>query len=81
MEVTIYPNPFKDRLCIDINQAFNEVEIALFSSQMQKVYSYKLKKTGKNNPFCIEVNGLSQGLFLIQLIADNLTLNYKIIKN
>jgi len=81
MEVTIYPNPFKDRICIDINQAFNEVEIALFSSQMQKVYSYKLKNTEKNNPFCIEVNGLSQGLFLIQLIADNLTLNYKIIKN
>jgi photosystem II stability/assembly factor-like uncharacterized protein len=79
-KIIIYPNPFKDNLFINTIDAYNEGEISLYTSQMKLIKSIAICPTEKTNSFCISVNSLSPGLFILKILLDNQAYTYKLLK-
>jgi hypothetical protein len=63
--ITVYPNPAKDLINIK-NAANTKLTVSMFNVLGQKVYSGSMKQTTS-----ISVDGLSRGVYYLQLINEN----------
>jgi hypothetical protein len=72
----IFPNPVTDKIFINNTSGINISKMKIFNSSGRLLYEYNIKE-GKN--IC-EVSKLSVGYYFIQLITQNNTLCYKILK-
>ena len=75
--VTVFPNPAKDKLNINISGYPGAAEISIFSGTSQKVITHR---TGQNNSV-LDISKLTRGVYLVKIItANGEVLNQKIIK-
>ncbi len=71
--ITIYPNPTDGNFKIEIGPFDNKIQLDLFNSQGQKVYSSQLTKNNTE----INVKGiLKSGIYFIKII-DNSSIRYR----
>jgi hypothetical protein len=79
--VTISPNPFKENLNIELNEAFNgEIRIAIFNINGEEVLN---THSTKNNPTIIEsinTSNLIAGYYFIKIIDEKNSVVKKLIK-
>ncbi len=75
--VEIFPNPFKQFILINDVKQFNEVQLLHLNGQV--LYQAMLPKDEANTK--IELPDLNAGMYLLQLISEDQTYFYKIIKN
>jgi len=74
--VTVYPNPAQDELTI-ITKDFKNVEVKLFAMDGKLVYS---AANIISDVYKMPLNDISQGMYYLQIKADNKFYNSKIIK-
>ena len=79
-KVLIYPNPVASS---DVNiylgsNEFTEVELALFNVNGSKVYNKM--HSPENGNVSLNISGMAQGIYILNIKTDNSLLNYKIIK-
>lgn len=78
--VTIYPNPTTGLLNIDINNSnSNTLLIRIFNSVGNEIYSASENKSGKNYNKQIDLEGLANGIYTIQLSAGTDVVTQKLI--
>ena len=73
--VKIHPNPAHNNLHIDLNTS-TETHVQIYSLLGQRV----LQRTIQNSEI-IELNQLSNGVYILRLTQDNNTISKKLIKN
>jgi len=77
-EISIYPNPVKDILTINISADLNsEGKAEIFSLTGNKVFSYDGLKSGENT---VNISELASGVYLIKVYTESTTYDMKIIK-
>lgn len=75
-DITIYPNPVKDMLSIDV--AFNETfGLSIINQFGQKILTKSL--SGKKNQ--INTNSLPSGIYFISISSNNRFYNFKFLKS
>jgi ligand-binding sensor domain-containing protein len=74
--IKYYPNPVADKLYISYSTIQSEVFIKIFSSNGELKYSMQTK----GNPIEIGLTNIPKGIYLIQIINDNIIEQFKIIK-
>jgi len=78
LTVTVYPNPAKDRINIDVIDLSDEIfTISLFNITGQKVYSEQVSMQGKLT-YSINTTGFAQGLYLLHIKGDSKTVRTKV---
>jgi PKD repeat protein len=76
----VYPNPFSDNITIkpinniNENTTINLINVLGQSIQQMNYYS------GNKNAVCISTEGLSKGIYFIQILTSKGNLTYKVIK-
>ncbi|MBT3799936.1 MAG: T9SS type A sorting domain-containing protein, partial [Bacteroidetes bacterium] len=73
--VTIYPNPVSDKLFIDVGKITNCQSISIFNTVGMKVLSDNNAKL----PCTIDVIGLKQGIYFLQLDLNEFQLSRRIL--
>ena len=77
--ISIYPNPVKDILTITTNDSQIKLnEISLYSPLGQQVYTRS--HNGNENKTTLQLNGLSEGVYLLQIKTDTGLYHSKVIK-
>lgn len=80
-ENSIYPNPFKTTLNIELNAAKKqEVKIQLYSVHGQLVFSQKMIIESGNNVISISPN-IAEGVYIVETAVDGKLVKTKVIKN
>lgn len=74
--VTVYPNPFRDKLLIE-NQNGSALQLTIFNTLGKELYSVKLTEA-KNE---IDLGQLAAGAYLVKISSGDLQLMQKVIKN
>ena len=76
--VSVYPNPFKDRLTIDFDDLWTEA----FQVDVYDLFGRIVKSdfTHQSNPFQLILTDLPSGLYLLNLHNKNESINIKVIK-
>ena len=72
-QIIIYPNPARNQISISSNDEFTINEIIIYN-QFGQILLH-INKTTKN----IDVSTLSQGIYVIELVMDDLRLRKKLI--
>jgi len=75
MPINIYPNPTNDKVNIKLNENIN-----LLYAEITDIQGKKISKTEKNNTL-IDMSGLSEGLYILNVYTDKKTFSFKIIKH
>ncbi len=73
--VTISPNPAHNQLKVSFNHSFQKINWTIFDIAGNKIVSSFLRNDG-----IIDLDGLSSGVYILQLIEKNGVANRKIIK-
>ena len=76
-ELSIFPNPSSDYFNLNFNKPINNLEIEVLSMSGKSIK--KVRGNYGNKPR-IEVSDLSQGMYLLRVIADGITSIEKVIK-
>jgi len=63
--VTLYPNPFKDNIYFDLPESYNNATINIYDIKGKLIYTGHVK----NNT--VNLNTLSNGIYLVKLISKN----------
>ncbi|WP_242607242.1 LamG-like jellyroll fold domain-containing protein [Flavobacterium sp. MEB061] len=80
-ENSIYPNPFKTALNIELNAAKKqEVKVQLYSAHGQLVFSQKMVIESGNNVISISPN-IAEGVYIVEVGVDGKLVKTKAIKN
>lgn len=80
-ENSIYPNPFKTTLNIELNAAKKqEVKVQLYSVHGQLVFSQKMVIESGNNVISISPN-IAEGVYIVEVGVDGKLVKTKAIKN
>lgn len=74
--VRLFPNPVKDQLKLEVNQAFHDAQIEIYATNGALVYTGKLKAT--NN--IIDVSIFQKGLYSIRIFKDGITCQQTFLK-
>lgn len=76
-EITVYPNPFKDQLKLNLNQNFSELTISLID-----ITGKTLLNRNYENKTSIEFNNLDlpSGIYFIKITSKNLEKTVKVVK-
>jgi hypothetical protein len=77
--VSIYPNPAKDQLYIEVNDKYDRIQYSVFNISGNLVQSGKIK----NNTRSIDISKLVSGTYLFEFkdLKNNKIATYKIIKD
>ncbi len=75
--VSIYPNPVKDVLNVNIKDFSNEVSIRIVDINGREVYAQKINNINSSN--AINLSSLSSGIYVLKLKGENLDYSEKII--
>ncbi|MFH6951052.1 LamG-like jellyroll fold domain-containing protein [Flavobacterium sp. FlaQc-51] len=80
-ENSIYPNPFKTTLNIELNATKKqEVKVQLYSAHGQLVFSQKMVVESGNNVISISPN-IAEGVYIVEVGVDGKLVKTKAIKN
>lgn len=77
-ELTVYPNPAKNRIYIDINEVqLNDVKISLINIVGQRIRVNNIS----NDPYLLELNvqDYDKGMYIIELTSNEFSKSYKVI--
>ena len=75
--VTIFPNPFKQLIKIELNDLDN-VSIRLYSAEGKLIQNEMVKK---QQTYTLNTNKLAKGIYFVELEKNKLIKRYKLIKN
>lgn len=76
IQYNAYPNPTTDRLFIDLNEVYNDVDIEIFNSKLQLNKKYNF-----NNKSSVELElDMTPGLYFIKMTTESKTSTFKILK-
>lgn len=79
-EIYIYPNPAKDRVAVNFDcSASGESVISMMDVTGKKVYSETFGSVEGNNSYIINLNGLSMGVYLMEVKNGEFTQTKKIV--
>jgi hypothetical protein len=81
-EVEVYPNPLKEKAMIRFNSKHSgSVEVNILNVIGKSVAHYSISTTLGSNLVAIDVENLSKGTYIIQLVDDRLNrMNVKVVK-
>jgi len=75
--ISLYPNPVKDKLTIDLNKTYNVIEVEIDDIAGKRV----LFKSFKNHSrIYINMENFNEGIYFLQLKADIVKTAFKILK-
>lgn len=78
-EVKIYPNPNSGAFTLEVfNTNADEIQYELFDIQGKSLFAQKANTTASGIKTDIEVNGLSEGTYILRVGADNKFAHYKL---
>ncbi|PKP31954.1 MAG: hypothetical protein CVT99_07025 [Bacteroidetes bacterium HGW-Bacteroidetes-16] len=78
--VSVFPNPAKDKINISFNAKDQaDLQISLNDLSGKQVFVNKYSVTKGENQLSADVNGLSKGVYVLNLITEKGTLNYKVV--
>ncbi|HEY9115235.1 MAG TPA: endonuclease [Bacteroidales bacterium] len=81
-KVSVFPNPVKNQLMISFNSLVNSsVEISLADMTGKKLVVNELSANLGENSFSLDLSSVSNGLYILQVTANEQSVRYKIIKN
>ncbi|MCK4562276.1 MAG: S8 family serine peptidase [Flavobacteriaceae bacterium] len=72
----VYPNPFQDRIQFQFTDAFSKLQISIFDVLGKELVT---KQVTQQNPL-VEVNNLSQGIYILKVSQNEKTKSFKMIK-
>ncbi len=78
LDVSIYPNPGKDRVIIDLPKIFGKIHVELLDTLGKSVLT---KEKSNVNKIILNVHKLESGIYLIKTLADSKTTTSKLIIN
>ena len=77
--IELYPNPAKDRLFISLNnQAYSKVFVNVMDLEGRTVTQQAFYNTASSQKLEIGLNNLSEGVYMIKVIADETESVYKV---
>lgn len=74
----IYPNPFRDKININLKNNSNDMHVVLYTILGKSVFSGNYTN---NNKIEIPVSELAKGLYVLRVTSNNETITRKLIKN
>lgn len=77
--VTFYPNPVKDVMQISIKDFSGEVVVTITDTNGKTIYNTKIENNTTSNS--ITLDGLSSGIYILNLKGESLNYSSKFIKN
>lgn len=78
IEITVVPNPFKDRFELRFN-ATGDMQVRVINMLGQLVYNEPVTAAGKTS-YMVNMSGLSPGIYTIQLSGNNLVSGKRVVK-
>jgi hypothetical protein len=78
--VSVFPNPAKDKINVTFNakdQTDLQISLNDLSGKQVLVNKYTLAKG--ENQLSVDVNGLSKGVYVLNLVTEKGTINYKVV--
>ncbi|MFH1050735.1 MAG: LamG-like jellyroll fold domain-containing protein [bacterium] len=78
-ELKIYPNPVNDKIIITTNETLNNCEISLLNILGETVTVYTCEELNQKNPFIINTENFTSGLYFLKMQNGNKILTEKII--
>jgi hypothetical protein len=75
--ISVYPNPAKDVLNVDLSAAAGAKEVKLIGSNGQVVFS----TSTSNSVEAINVEGFNKGIYMLQVITEGNTATKKVVLN
>lgn len=79
--VTVFPNPFNDRISVAIPGLKSDVEIQLTDLTGRVVRNYNLQRSVVNRIEEIKLEDLKDGIYLVKISSDNGSVVKRVIKN
>ncbi|HPI20146.1 MAG TPA: T9SS type A sorting domain-containing protein [Candidatus Kapabacteria bacterium] len=77
--ITVYPNPAKNKINILANLDYNNAQISIFNILGETILSIKEVDLHKDNVFSIDLNNCPAGSYFIQIKQKDIIYNNKII--
>jgi len=72
----IYPNPFQDKLQVDITDISDKIEVSIYDAYGRKILKQQLSQQHTT----INTQLLSQGIYLVQIKQDGNSKSFKVLK-
>jgi len=80
-EITVYPNPTSQNITVEMElKEAGNVEFSLYDLLGQSVYSDAVKEELRSVSKQISLSGLSEGTYILKIVAGNAVYHQKIIK-
>ncbi|MFA5418428.1 MAG: endonuclease [Bacteroidales bacterium] len=78
--LTVFPNPAKDKISISFNAKDQaDLQISLNDLSGKQVFSNKYTVAKGLNQLSMDVNGQSKGVYVLNLVTEKGTINYKVV--
>ncbi|MFK8038079.1 MAG: GEVED domain-containing protein [Crocinitomicaceae bacterium] len=77
LEVSVFPNPVKEYITLDLNQNYSKLNIEIYNELGQLVKQQNQKNT---NTMVIDLSKLSKGVYHIRITADDKIKKVEIVK-
>ena len=78
--VNVFPNPAKDKINVSFNAKDQaDLQISLNDLSGKQVLTNKYSVTKGENQLSVDVNGLSKGVYVLNLVTEKGTINYKVV--
>jgi len=74
----LYPNPAQDQLQLDLGVVANNASVSVIDLQGRSMMNISLTNVQKH---CLDISGLSNGVYLIKVINGKKVTNAKFVKN
>jgi hypothetical protein len=80
-QVFVYPNPFKDKLNIDITAlAEGEIALQIIDISGKIIETKKVDVLPGNNSILFDTNHLVNGIYMMNIVGEGINKNFKVIK-
>ena len=79
MDYTIYPNPAKENICLNIPSSIAEAEISLENISGETINTYHYRLANAQNKFIIDVDKIARGVYFLKLKNNKYTIVKKLI--
>ena len=78
--VSVFPNPAKDKINVSFNAKDQaDLQISLNDLSGKQVFVNKYSVTKGENQLSVDVNGLSKGVYVLNLVTEKGTIHYKVV--
>jgi len=78
--VSVFPNPAKDKINVSFNAKDQaDLQISLNDLSGKQVLTNKYRVAKGENQLSVDVNGLSKGVYVLNLVTEKGTIHYKVV--